>query len=179
MTAAPDGERPRPVVRAWNGVVEYHDRVLTAASLATLALGGALHLLDRPRAGDAVLIAAVAALLAVLVRDVARMLVRERRLGVDVIALIAMAGALAVGEYFAGAVIALMFSGGRSLEAAASRRARRELTALVQRAPKIAHRRRGEAIEEVPVSAVEVGDVMVVRTGDIVPVDGTVVAGEA
>ena len=63
------------------------------------------------------------------------------RVGVDAIALVAMAGALAVGEYLAGAVIALMLSGGNALEASASRRARRELTALLERMPTVAHRR--------------------------------------
>ena len=90
-----------------------------------------------------------------------------------------MAGALALGEYLAGAVIALMFSGGQALETAASRRARRELSALARRAPTVAHRVRGDAIEEVPVADIAVGDVVVVRTGDVVPVDGGVVAGDA
>ncbi len=52
----------------------------------------------------------------------------DRHLGVDTIALVAMVGALALGQELAGAVIGLMFSGGAALEAAASHRARRELT---------------------------------------------------
>ena len=60
--------------------------------------------------------------------------------GVDVIALLAMAGALALHEYLAGAVIALMFSGGRALESFGESRARRELSALLQRAPRSVHR---------------------------------------
>ena len=94
--------------------------------------------------------------------------------GVDAIALVAMVGALALGEYLAGAVIALMLSGGNALEAAAGRRARRELTALLERAPRIAHRRQDEKIEEVPVDHVAVGDRIVVRAGEVVPVDGAV-----
>jgi heavy metal translocating P-type ATPase len=72
-----------------------------------------------------------------------------------------------------------MFSGGAALEAVASRRARRELTALVQRAPKVAQLRVGDRLEEVPVERVQVGDVMLVRRGEVVPVDGTVVSPEA
>lgn len=53
------------------------------------------------------------------------------------IALLAMASALATGVYLAGAVVALMLSGGNALEASASRRARRELTALLERAPRM------------------------------------------
>jgi heavy metal translocating P-type ATPase len=160
-------------------IADYHDRVLALLAFVAIAFGLALHALDHASAGDTVMGAAVAVLLVPLVLDVLRTLVVQRRVGVDIIALIAMAGALAVGEYLAGAVIALMFSGGQALEAAASRRARRELTALVQRAPKIAHRRRDDLIEEVPVEDLLVGDVVVVRTGDVIPVDGTVVAGEA
>ena len=82
-------------------------------------------------------------------------------------------------EELAGAVIGLMFSGGSSLEVIASRRARRELTALIQRAPKVAQVRVGERLEEVAVDRVGTGDVVLVRTGEVVPVDGTVMSHEA
>jgi heavy metal translocating P-type ATPase len=98
---------------------------------------------------------------------------------VDAIALVAMLGALALQEYLAGAVIALMLAGGNALEASASRRARRALTALVERAPRIAHRRRAGRVEEVPVADVGVGDTLIVRAGEIVPVDGIVVSEAA
>jgi cation transport ATPase len=176
---AADGADTRVRAAPWRTAIDDHDRLLTIAALTAIAAGGALHLLGEARAGDAILAASVALLLVPLVADVARTVLVDRRLGVDVIALLAMAGALALGEYLAGAVIALMFSGGQALEAAASRRARRELTALVQRAPRIAHRRAGAAVEEVPVSALAVGDVVLVRTGDVVPVDGAVVSAEA
>ena len=100
-------------------------------------------------------------------------------MGVDAIALIAMAGALAVGEYLAGAVIALMLSGGNALEATASRRARRELTALLERMPTVAHRRAAGGWEEVPVEDLAVGDEVLVRAGELVPVDGTLRGTEA
>jgi P-type E1-E2 ATPase len=72
-----------------------------------------------------------------------------------------------------------MFSGGAALEDVASARARRELTALVQRAPRSAQLRVGERVEEVSVEEVRIGDVVIVRTGEVVPVDGTVARGEA
>ena len=56
--------------------------------------------------------------------------------GVDVIALLAMAGSLLLGEYLAGAVIALMLSGGGMLELYAAGRARKELSGLLERAPR-------------------------------------------
>jgi heavy metal translocating P-type ATPase len=90
-----------------------------------------------------------------------------------------MAGALALGEALAGAVIALMLAGGNALEVAADRRARAELTALLARTPTVAHIRIGDALEEVAVAAVAPGDVVVVRRGEVVPVDGTVVSEAA
>ena len=68
----------------------------------------------------------------------------------DAIALVSMAGALALGEYAAGAVVALMLAGGNWLEDRADRRARRELTMLVERAPRIAHVRRETGVARWP-----------------------------
>ena len=148
---------------------------LVAFALIAIAVGGLLHLLDLGAAGDAVWAVSVGVMLVPLTWSVVRTLMR-RNVGVDAIALVAMVGALALQEYLAGAVIALMLAGGNALEAFASRRARRELTALVERAPRIAHRRRGDLVEEVPVEALEVGDMLVVRAGEVVPVDGIVIS---
>jgi heavy metal translocating P-type ATPase len=153
-------------------------RLLPLVTATAIAVGGALHLLDHPTAGDAVWAAAVAVLLVPLTWSVAKTLLRGD-VGVDMIALVAMATALVLGEYLAGAVIALMLSGGNALEAYAARRARRELTALLERAPRIAHLRRDGRVEEVPVEAVSPGDVVIVRAGEVVPVDGAVESAEA
>jgi heavy metal translocating P-type ATPase len=154
-------------------------RLQTGVALAAIAAGGALHLLGAPSAGDLVWAAAVAVLAAALAYEVGRTIVVDRHLGVDAIALIAMVGALALGQELAGAVIGLMFSGAEALEAAASRRARRELTELVRRAPTVAHRNAAGALEDVPAEAVATGDELVVLTGEVVPVDGAVLSPEA
>lgn len=86
--------------------------------------------------------------------------------------MISMTGALVFGEYMAGAVVALMYSVGQYLEHAAEGRARREMTALLSRAPRKANRRNGNHIEEVSIEEIDTGDVLVVRRGDLVPVDG-------
>ncbi len=153
------------------GVAE--PRALAALILCALAAGGLLHALGAGRAGDLVWALATAAALLPLTWSVGRSLA-QGDVGVDAIALVAMAAALALGEYLAGAVVALMLSGGNALEAAAGRRARRELTALLERAPRIAHRRSGDRLEEVPVERIEVGDRILVRAGEVVPVDGSV-----
>src|SRR4051794_12054248 len=108
--------------------------LLALACLAGIAAGLILHAAGRAGAGDAVWAATVATMLVPLTLSVARALVHGR-IGVDVIALVAMAGALALGEFLAGAVIALMLAGGNALEASAGRRARRDLTALLRHAP--------------------------------------------
>jgi heavy metal translocating P-type ATPase len=146
--------------------------------LAALALGGLMHVFVSGGTGDLVWAAAIGLALVPLTWSVGRSLARGD-VGVDAIALVAMVGALALGEYLAGAVIALMLSGGNALEAAAGRRARRELTALLQRAPRTAHRRRGGKVEEVPVEEVAVGDRVLVRAGEVVPVDGAVQSAAA
>ena len=153
-------------------------RLLALTCLLLIALGGALSLLGATAAGNAVWAATVALMLVPLTWSILRTL-SQGRVGVDAIALVAMAGALAIGQYLAGAVIALMLSGGNALEASASRRARRELTALLERMPSIAHRRAGGGWEEVPVERLEVGDVVLVRAGELVPVDGDVQSAEA
>ncbi len=153
-------------------------RLLVLACLLLIATGGALSLLGATAAGDAVWAATVALMLVPLTWSILRTLAKGR-VGVNAIALVAMAGALAIGEYLAGAVVALMLSGGNALEASASRRARRELTALLERMPSIAHRRNGRGWEEVPVEQLGVGDVVLVRAGELVPVDGAVHSAEA
>jgi heavy metal translocating P-type ATPase len=153
-------------------------RALPLLMAAAITAGGAAHLAGAPRLGDAVWAGAIVALLVPLTVSVARS-VLAGDVGVDAIALLAMAGALALGELLAGAVVALMLSGGNALEAAAAHRARRELTALLERAPRIAHRRTDAGVEEVGVEELVPGDVVIVRAGEVLPVDGVVAEGDA
>jgi heavy metal translocating P-type ATPase len=153
-------------------------RLLAGLLLGALLAGTALALSGVSGAAQAVWGGAVVVALVPLSWSVARSL-RRGDAGVDVIALLAMAGALVLGQELAGAVIALMLAGGNALEEAAGRRARRELTALLERAPRIAHRRHGGLLEEVPVDALRPGDIVAIRRGEVVPVDGVVATGEA
>jgi heavy metal translocating P-type ATPase len=153
-------------------------RVLAVGALLAVVAGGLLHLAGQSRAGDVVWAVSVGVMVVPLGWSVLRSL-RRGDVGVDAIALVAMVGALALQEYLAGAVIALMLAGGNALEEVAGRRARSELTKLVERAPRTAHRRHGEAVEEVAVEDVLVADVVVVRAGEVVPADGLVTSREA
>ena len=151
-------------------------RLLALAALAGVLGGGVLRLLGDAGAADAVWAASAASMLVPLTWSVARTLWR-RDVGVDAIVLVAMSSALATGEYLAGAVVAVMLAGGNALEEYAAGRARRELTKLLERAPRIAHRRRDGAVEEVPVDELLPGDIVVVRAGEVIPVDGVAIAG--
>jgi heavy metal translocating P-type ATPase len=153
-------------------------RWVAALALAAIAAGAVLALAGADAAANAIWSTAVAIALVALSASIVRGLQRGHA-GVDVIALLAMAGSLILGEALAGAVIALMLAGGNALEEAAGRRARRDLTALLDRAPRVAHRREAGRLVEVPVDALGPGDLVVVRPGEVVPADGGVVEGEA
>ncbi len=94
--------------------------------------------------------------------------------GVDVIAVLAIGGALALGELFAAAVIAVMLATGEALETYAEGRAHRELTALLGRAPQDVRRYREGELEVVPIGDIRPDDRLLVRPGEVVPVDGVV-----
>ena len=141
--------------------------------LGTLIAGALLWLVGEHALADMAWAIAILVALLPLGVSVARDLV-HRETGVDLIALLAMGGALVLGQYLAGAVIALMLSGGQALERYAGARARRELSALLGRAPRLVHRHeRGELVSR-EISVVEPGDSLLVKAGEVVPVDGTI-----
>jgi heavy metal translocating P-type ATPase len=117
----------------------------------------------------------VPVLLALLVEIVTSL--RRGEVGLDIVAGLSMAAALVFGENLAAAIVALMYAGGQYLETYAERTARREMTALLSRVPRTAIRHRDGQLEEVAIDVVSPGDRLLIRRGDVVPVDGTVVEG--
>lgn len=109
-------------------------------------------------------------------------------LGLDILAVTAITAAVLVGEPWAALVVVLMLTGGEALENYAENRSKRELVALLDRAPRTATRVLGEfsnepgaseRLEEVPVGDISVGDVLLVRAGEVVPVDAMLLAPTA
>ncbi|MEU1881004.1 heavy metal translocating P-type ATPase [Streptosporangium sp. NPDC020072] len=147
-------------------------------TVAGLAAGAVCRLAGASPAGDAVWATVTVVALLPALRQVLSAL-RERRLGVDAIAVLALAGALAVREYFAGAVIGVMLATGQALEDYSLRRARRDLTGLYERAPRSARRYEDGTPRQVDVGLVRPGDLLLVPSGETVPVDGVVAAGLA
>jgi heavy metal translocating P-type ATPase len=152
--------------------------ILVLVAIAGLAAGGAAWFAGRHDIADACFTLATLPVIAGLAISMARDLLAGR-LGVDAIALVSMSAAVALGQPLAGAVVALMYSGGNVLEDIAVARAEHDLRSLVDRAPRETHRRIDDYIEDVPVAAVAVGDQLMVRTGEIVPVDGIVTSPAA
>ena len=104
---------------------------------------------------------------------------RRGDVGLDIVAALSMVAALAIGESLAAVIVALMYSGGQYLEAFADRHARREMTAILSRVPRSAMRYRERGLEEVGLDAIDPGDRLLIRQGDVVPVDGVVATGLA
>ena len=99
--------------------------------------------------------------------------------GIDILAVTAVTAAVVVGEHWAALVVVLMLTGGEALEDYAANRARRDLSALMSRAPATAHVLDGGSLRDVPVDDVRPGDLVVVRPAEVVPVDGELVSDRA
>ncbi|HZD89501.1 MAG TPA: HAD-IC family P-type ATPase, partial [Pseudolabrys sp.] len=150
------------------------------AGVAALGLAAGL---GAPLAGlatfsDAIWTAATLPVLLALVVEIVTSL-RRGDVGLDIVAALSMTAALAVGQTLAAAIVALMYAGGQYLEGFAEKRARRDMTALLARVPRTAMRHHDHRLEEVPLELIVAGDRLLVRQGDVVPVDGTVAEGVA
>ncbi len=146
---------------------------LVVVTVAALAAGGIAWLAGWHTVADwcwiaGTLVAVVPAVVWVLAA------LRRGRIGVDLIAVLSLVGTLLVGEYVAGALIAVMLAGGRALDAAATRRASHDLRALLEHAPRFARRRIGSEVSVIPLAEVAVDDLLVVGPGEVVPVDGRI-----
>jgi len=152
--------------------------ILLVVSLAGLAAGGLAHVAGADALANGCW--AATTIMGILpagwwVLDAAR----HGRLGADIVAVLALVGSLAVGEYLAGAVITVMLASGRALEQRAAARARGELRALLERAPRVAHRYVDGELTQPPLDEVLRGDLLLVQPGEVVPVDGMIETGPA
>ncbi|WP_306752316.1 heavy metal translocating P-type ATPase [Paracoccus actinidiae] len=151
---------------------------LLAVALAGLVAGFALHLASRPDLARIAWTAGVLPVLAALLAEILRSLVRGE-VGLDIVAALSMSAALVFGETLAAAVVAVMYSGGTFLESFAEGRARREMRDLLSRVPRTATRHRNGGLEDVALDDIRPGDRLLIRQGDVVPVDGHVASATA
>ncbi|MBS0126707.1 heavy metal translocating P-type ATPase [Thetidibacter halocola] len=157
------------------------DRIKTLILL--IALGGLvtglmLHFAGLGALAGIVWTAGVLPVLAALLVEIVQSL-RQGEVGLDIVAALSMSAALLFGEALAAAVVAVMYSGGTFLESFAEGRARREMHDLLSRVPRSATRHNNGGLEEVPLDEIAPGDRLLIRQGDVLPVDGTVASGVA
>ena len=159
----------------------FQDRLnIALLSIALLGLAAGLVLMVAEQ-GDLASLAWTAGVVPVLVALVVEILrsLAKGEVGLDIVAALSMTAALVFGEALAAAVVALMYSGGTFLESFAEGRARREMSALLSRVPRTATRKRDGALEEVPLDQIAPGDLLLIRQGDVAPVDGHVESAHA
>ncbi|OZG51220.1 ATPase [Pseudoscardovia radai] len=134
-----------------------------------------------PRVSHLIVIAIVAICLTETVIGMVRD-IREGHVGLDVLAVIALISTLAVREYWAAWVVVLMVYSGEAIENYAQNKAQSNLSKLMEAAPTIAHIASDDAGHDwvdKSVDEVKIGDLLVVRPGETVPVDGMLIDGEA
>ncbi|ATN36264.1 heavy metal translocating P-type ATPase [Rhizobium sp. ACO-34A] len=159
-------------------VRDYSAAVLAVLALFALGGGGLFLFLGRPDLASLAWYAGTGIVLAALAMEILRSLAKGH-FGVDVIAGLSMSAALVFGEPLAGAIVALMYAGGQQLENFAEGRARREMTALLGRVAHTAMRYVDGRLEEVPIEDLCPGDHILVRRGEVVPVDGLLLSERA
>jgi cation transport ATPase len=158
-----------------------NDRLKTALlAIASLGLisGAGLWMAGLPEPAALAWSAGVVPVLAALVIEIIRSLA-QGRVGLDIVAALSMSAALVFGEALAAAVVALMYSGGTFLESFAEGRARREMRDLLSRVARTATRHRDGRLEEVALDAIVPGDLLLIRQGDVAPVDGALESAQA
>ncbi len=103
--------------------------------------------------------------------------VLKREFGSDLLGGISIITTVLLGEYLAGSIIVLMLAGGEALESYALRSASSVLGALAKRMPSVAHRKRAAEMQDVALSEIAVGDILVIYPHEICPADGVVIEG--
>lgn len=105
--------------------------------------------------------------------------VARKHLATDIVATLAIVGSVLLGHPLAGLIVVVMQTGGEALERFAEGRASQAVRQLEEDAPRIAHRLRGATSQDLPVDAIQVGDEILIRPGEMVPCDSLVVTGES
>jgi cation transport ATPase len=145
--------------------------------LGVLVLSGILALFGQIRlANNLLLLMGVIGVLPIIGTMIKS--IRAGEYGVDILAVVAILSALALQEYLAAGIILFMLTGGEALEDYAQERAKKELNDLLKRAPKIAHLKTRSGIKDVAVDSIKPGDVLIVKPGEVVPVDGIIKTGK-
>lgn len=154
--------------------MQLHGRLIFVSlgvSIFLLAVGLAARWSGDAALGDTVLLVGTIPAVILLVFSFMQA-VQRREFGVDVLALSSIAGAVALDQQLTAIVVAIMFVGGQALEEYSRLRAGKEMTALLSRTPQHAYRLDDGKVVKIAIDSVCRGDHLLVRSGDVVPVDG-------
>ncbi|KQZ81542.1 heavy metal translocating P-type ATPase [Pseudomonas sp. Root562] len=157
---------------------KWPDPALLLLTALTLLVGGAAHLGQKPDWASLCWAAGSVVMAVILLVEIARRLARGEA-GVDLIALLSIVAALLFQQTLVAAVIALMLASGRTLEFFTTQRAERELRALVDRAPRTAWLQEEGGLRQIPVEQIQPHQTILVRLGEVVPVDGCLLSAAA
>jgi heavy metal translocating P-type ATPase len=161
--------------RAKRFIVDY--RLFSVAALATI-VGLVLAFTNHQTIADwiigSVAIAEVFPLLWEMWEDI-----RSGKYGVDILAATAIVASVLLHQFWAGMVVVLMLTGGKALEDFAEHRAKSELDALLEHAPQTARVIRKGKTLEVPVEDIRINDKIIIKAGELVPVDAIIIEGTA
>ena len=152
--------------------------LLVVIAICGLVGGGLLHWFELPLHGESLWRAGALVVLVALCLQIVRSLVAGRA-GVDLIAALSIGVGLALDQTLAAAIVAVMYAGGQQLENYAEGRARRDMTALLGRVARTAMRYQPSGLMEVPIEDLVPGNRILLRKGEVVPVDGRVSKGNA
>ena len=154
------------------------DPALLLLTAFTLLAGGVAYLAQEADWASVCWAAGSLVMALILLVEIAKRLAR-REAGVDLIALLSITAALVFEQALVAAVIALMLASGRTLEFFTRQRAERELRALVDRAPRTAWLQEEGGLRKVPVEQIQAHQTVLVRLGEVVPVDGCLLSTAA
>jgi Zn2+/Cd2+-exporting ATPase len=114
-----------------------------------------------------------------ILRSGVNSLLINRQFSINLLMTIAAVGAIIIGEYLESAFVIFLFAIGEALEGYTADRARRSIQSLVELKPATATRMRGILEEVVPVEELQIGDVILIRPGEAIPMDGRVRSGDS
>ncbi|MEX2179437.1 MAG: HAD-IC family P-type ATPase, partial [Gemmatimonadaceae bacterium] len=169
----------RAPARVWGPPGAFRGHFLPAATILFLAGGFAawLWVPARALAGDVWMVGLVLTGAPVVWRTLRSALRKE--FSTDITATLAIIAAILVGQPLPGLIVVLMQTGGEALERIARGRASDALRKLEEDAPRIAHLSHADSISDVAVGEVRIGDMLVIRPGELIPVDVVVASGQS
>jgi heavy metal translocating P-type ATPase len=154
----------------------YH--IIFLCALGGLLLGLLAPLLGNSVLGTNILIGTLSIGTAPLLWKMLKNIIKGR-IGVDIIAIVAIVTSFILGQYITGVIVLVMLSGGEALEVYALKRARKELSSLISNAPTFAHKKEHNTIRDVLIAEIQIGDTILIKPGEIVAADGMVSYGKS